>query len=255
MNRFLLNIKAELWKCRRTAAYWITLAAAMILPLILLIVYITRPLAHIQAQGNQPWLWHIDNVWETTAIVFLPMYVILVTSLVVQIEYRSNTWKQVYASPRSYADIFFSKFVVLQLLIISCILLFNILLLIVPYIASVIHKGYKFTSTPIPWSWLFTISGKLYLSVLALSTLQYWLSLRIRNYIVPLALGLVLLVAGLIAHNWEYIAYHPYAYPLLTYLKLKKAPGIFQYEIYSAIWLAVVLGLGLLDTVKRKEHG
>lgn len=255
MNRFLLNIKAELWKCRKTAAYWITLAAALFLPLALTVVYILRPGPHIKAQGAQPWIWHIKNVWEISAIFFLPMYVILVTSLVIQIEYRSNTWKQVYASPRSYADIFFSKFIVVQLLILSCMLLFNAMLIVGPYLPSIIHKGYKFTSTPIPWKLLLTLSGKLYLAILGMTALQYWLSLRFRNYIVPLGIGLTLLVTGIVIHNWEHISYYPYAYSMLTYFKFEKAQGFYRHEMFSLIWVAVVLGLGLFDTVKRKEHG
>ena len=41
--------------------------------------------------------------------LLLPMGVILVTSLVAQVEVRNNAWKQVHSAPLPYATLFFQQ--------------------------------------------------------------------------------------------------------------------------------------------------
>lgn len=255
MATFLINTKTELWKCRRTAAYWITIAGSVFIPLVIMTTYIARPDQFAPRFEHDGWLKHINNTWKSAAAFLLPMFVIMVSSLVVQIEYRNNTWKQVYASPRSLADIFFSKFVIIHLLIISCFVLFALFTLVAAYIANLAHARYPFLSTPVPWKSLLMLISKQYIAILAMTSFQYWLSLRIRNYIAPMGIGLALLITGLIILDWEKIIYYPYAYTAVTFFRDKGSNGIANHEIYSLVWFVVILALAFWDTVYRKEKG
>ncbi len=255
MATFLTNTRTELWKCRRSAAFWITLAGTALIPIILTIAYIVEPEEFIGDLGQNPWINHIKNMWQIAAAFFFPMFVVIVASLIVQIEYRNNTWKQVYASPRSYADIFFSKFVIIQLMILAAIFMFVLYVLASASIANIFRPKYTFLSSPVPWVDLLKFTGKQYIAILGMSAIQYWLSLRIRNYIAPLGVGLALIIAGIIILGWEKVIYYPYAYTAVTFFKNKQSNGLNIHEVYSLVWLGVVLLLAFLDTSRSKERG
>lgn len=255
---FLMNTSAEILKTRKTAAFWLTIIGALFIPFVNTLSYLIRPDIFGPMYAKQPWTAHIHRSYELAAAFLLPMYVILVTSLMVQVEYRNNTWKQVYASPRTYADIYFSKMLVIQLMIISCFLLFNVAILASAGAAELFHPGaYNFNEFSIPAKLIWNASSKLYISILAITAIQYWLSLRVKNYIAPLAIGLVLLIGGLMAIQWDKIIYYPYAYTALSYFKNIDEPGkgMQNLEYYSMAWFTAVLLLGFWDTVKRKERG
>jgi hypothetical protein len=255
---FLLNTKSEIFKTKRTLAFWLTIIGAVVIPLVLSLGYNIYAKEFAEDLKLDPWSKHMNNVWQGAAALLLPMYVILVTSLVVQIEYRNNTWKQVYASPRTYADVYFSKFLVINMMIISCFILFNLLIILSGYITGLIHPDvFSFNREPIPLAKMFRFSAKLYMSILAISAIQYWLSLRFKNFIAAIGIGLALFIAGLLVIEWPKSVYNPYVYTALTYFKdLRKGiTGTSEHELYSLIWFGAVLILGFVDTVKRKERG
>jgi hypothetical protein len=255
MATFLINTRTELWKCRKTAAYWITIIGSAFIPLFLMIAYISFPKEFVGDLGNNPWNNHIKNTWQAAAALFFPFYAIMVTSLVVQIEYRNNTWKQVYASPRSYADIFFSKFCIIQLLILSCFILFIVSILSSAVLANAFRPQYKIFDTAVPWQRLFGFAAKQYIAIMGMTAIQYWLTLRLKNYIAPLGIGLALVILGIIILSWDKVIYYPYAYTAVTFFKNKGSNGLANHEIYSLIWFGVILSLAFWDTANRKERG
>jgi lantibiotic transport system permease protein len=255
MASFAINTRVELWKCRKTAAYWLTIIAAAFIPLADILIYVIESEHFLQKGRVDPWPSHLRESWQPAAALLLPMYVILVTSLVVQLEYRNNTWKQVYASPRSYADIFFSKFCVVHLLILSCLILFNMFLVLAAYIANIFIPEFAFFKTPVPWKLMLSFTGKLYVSVLAMTAIQYWISLRLRNYIAPLGIGLGLLIIGLTALQWDKIVYYPYTYVAVTFFKDGMSKPMGPQGWYSVFGMAGILLLSFWDTINRKERG
>lgn len=257
-SSFFLSTRAEWLKTKRTAAAWITLAGAAFIPFTFFLMYVSKPDHFVAELTNDPWSKIIYQSWQAASVFLLPMYVILATSLIVQIEYRSNAWKQVYASPRSYTDIYFSKFIVIQAMIISCFLLFNVFIILAGYVTSLINAQYLFKQNSIPFKQLFILSAKLYISSLAITAIQYWLSLRLKNYIAPLGVGLALLVVGIIILRWENIHYYPYAYTALSFFRGSN-PGassaLGKNEWFALGWFGLVLLLGFIDSIAKKEHG
>lgn len=258
MKFFFATLKIEWLKTRRTAAVWITVLGAAFIPVISFLIYVLKPEHFIKELAANPWQSLIMQSWQSASVFLLPMYVILVTSLIVQIEYRNNAWKQLYTTPRSYSNIYLSKFVVIQLMIIGCFVLFNIFMIACGYITSLMNSGYHFNSKPIPFSKLLLLSSKLYISSMAITSIQYWLSLRLKNYIAPLGIGLALLIAGIILLQWERIYLYPYAYAALSFFRGAN-PGasnaLGKNEWYSLVWFAGVLVAGYIDALNRRERG
>ena len=115
--KFLSNTSGEFLKTKRTAAFWLTLLGAAFVPIINFIKCVARPDVFVPRYKANVWNIFINENWEVASAFLLVVYIILVTGLVIHIEYRNNTWKQVYASPRTYADIFFYLLLVLLVLL------------------------------------------------------------------------------------------------------------------------------------------
>jgi lantibiotic transport system permease protein len=255
MASFVINTGGELLKVRKTLAFWLTIIGSAFIPLVMLIPYLAKPEIFKVRFKTDAWSLHFKEAWQPATAFLMPMFVILVTSLIVQIEYRNNTWKQVYASPRSYADIYFSKYCVVHILILACFILFNMFLVLSGYIANIFYSEYSFFSTPVPWDTLLSYTGKLYVSVLAMTTIQYWISLRFRNYMAPLGIGVGLLIVGFMILGWDKVRYYPYAYPAVTFFIDKPSKPMGIQGTWSFIWMAGILALSFWDTVTRREKG
>ena len=259
MASFLINTKAEMLKSRRTLAYRITFFAGISLPVLFMLAYILRPDVFTKMLSINPWEMQMKHCWEMGS-VFFPMFVTILTSLVVQNEYRNNTWKNVYTQPRGYADIFFSKFAVIQLLMLASLLFMNLAMVTTAYIANIFHGAYGFFGTAIPIGKMLSFSVHIYLASLAVSVIQYWLSMRFKNYVTSMGIGIGLTIAGLVMLNWDKSIYWPYLHPLFTYMGERKhnaqsIAGIAKHEWYSIIYAAVLLPLSFLSIVSRKERG
>ncbi len=256
-RHFLTGVKAESMKVRRTPAFWLTLGGAGFIPLVNFIRLAGRPDVFVLRMKGNPWMLHANDCWAPAASFLLPLYVVLLVSLIAQIEYGNNTWKQVYASPRSYADIFFSKFLVVNFLIIVCFVLFTLLIVLSGYAVSAVNRDYNFLSDSVPWAHLLRVAEKMYLSILGITALQFALSIHIKNFVTPLAIGMALLIGGFMIRQWEHIAYYPYMHPLLVYFR---NPGMDSGTaekaiINSMLVCALALAGGFMMMCVKREKG
>lgn len=254
---FFLNSKRELLKCKNTPAFWLTVIGAAFIPLVNAIKYIAKPDHFVPLLADDPWGVLVMHNWQIAASFLMVIYIILVTSLVVQIEYASNTWKQIYASPRSYGDIFFSKFAAVHVMVLSCLLLFNVFMIVSGYLVSRIDENYLFTSSTPVVKEMLVISARMYVSVLAVTVIQYWLSLRFRNFAVAMGLGMALYITGLMIRQWEYIHYYPYMLPFLAYFPNPGLPpGVHDRALVnSVVTFLVGTVLAFLEVAHRPEKG
>jgi hypothetical protein len=254
---FLSNIRAEFLKSKRSFAYWLTLGAAVFIPAINFLILTQRPDIMLPKFHADGWITFFRFCWKNVAAVILPMYIILISNLLVQIEYRNNTWKQVYTTPRSFADIFFSKYAVIQVLILTYVLIFDVFVILSGLAVNLANPGYSFVFESIQWYALFTMTCKIYLGAQAVTVIQYWLSLRFRNFVVPLGIGIGLWITGIVLMDWEHIDYYPYIYStFLFFLDPAKEPDRLQTVIISAaVAFPIALILGFLDITRLKERG
>lgn len=92
---YLDALRSEWLKRRRSAASFLLLGGSLFTPGIItavrLLHYKTLP-ALYATDGFWEKLWR--SSWESMAVFFLPMTAILATSLVLQIEFKSNAWNR-----------------------------------------------------------------------------------------------------------------------------------------------------------------
>lgn len=257
---FLSTVRIDLMKTRRSAAVWLSVLGAGVIPLVFFIMFMVKPTKFYAESQQMGWVSHISRSWQSFASFLLPMFVILICSLVLQIEYKNNTWKQVFAAPLSVAQIFFSKLVSIILMTLLLMFMFNIFCILAAVVPNLFYPKYGFLSHAIDWSALLKLNIKTFVSLLGIIALQYWLSLRFRNFIVPIGIGLGLLIICMVALTWEHADKLPYAFPLLTLMNSfkEKTPDssfFFNHELNSIAYFLVFTLLAFLDLRFRKERG
>ena len=252
-----ISIRSEAIKAKRSSAFWLSLLGAAFIPFIFLLTYTFKPEHFMPALKSDPWRIHFIQGWKVLSAFLLPMFIILMCSLITQIEYKNNCWKQVFSSPQTIAEIFFAKFLTIHFMILFCFLLFNLFMILSAVATNTLKSGYSFFSHSIDWVTLSRMTFKTYISILGISAMQYWLSLRFKNFIVPIGIGLGLLITSLVILNWEHIYKIPYAYPLLTFqsISAKKSYLLENHEWNSIGYFIFFTILAFADMKYRKERG
>lgn len=257
MNNFISLTGTEWIKTKRTSSVWLTILGAGFIPAILILAFLKNPKGNISYLGENIWLKFIGDAWQAENFFLFPMYVILICSLITQIEYRNNTWKQVYASPVSTNMVYLSKLANLLMLVLTFFLLFNIFLFGAAAVISLGNSGYTFFSSPVPWKMWLNINIKSFVGILGITGIQYFLGFRFRNFILSLSIGLAMLVLGLIGSGrWAEEYLFPYAYPVLTLKSFTQTSDWYfaRHEWLSMLWFAVMVLFGLINTKRRKEY-
>lgn len=256
MSTLLLPaISAEWIKRRRTFSHWMVIAGGFFIPSIICIVLLCYPDKYqsLQQSGHF-WEHFIRKAWNMFSFFFLPMGVVLAVSLITQLEFRSNTWKQLQATPASYPTIFFSKLIVLLLMLLQLFLLFNAGLLIAAFLPPLFYTDLSFPWYPLPVQYLVATNLHYYLFCIPLLLLQYLISLQSRNFLIPIGTGLALVVFGMFVLSWRYAYLIPPAYTALYYIRSGQEPILLKnLYLYSFIYSILFLSSGYLLFIWKKD--
>ena len=108
----LASIQSETLKLKRSAAAWLVTIGALFIRLIMLLLQINGVLKNREFQSS-PRFWQglFNKSWESMSIFLLPFGIGVGTSLIGQLEYRNNTWKQIHTTPQRYSAVFVSKLI------------------------------------------------------------------------------------------------------------------------------------------------
>jgi hypothetical protein len=92
--------------------------------------------------------------------------------------------------------------------------------------------------------------------VLGLSSVQFWLSLRFKNFIGPVAIGIVgwfLVPIMMFQLKTDAVQYFPYAFGILPEQPNPKHSVLF-YEMGSLISMLIFLTIGFAEFRRRRVH-
>jgi hypothetical protein len=216
---FVHAFQGEWLKRKRSFASSLVIAGALFTPAIVTAVRLIhfRGLAGIYAaEGFWPSMW--KACWESMAVFFLPLGAMLATSLITQIEFKSNAWKQVHTLPTSAAVIFLSKLAVILVMLAEFLVLFNVGIYaaaMIPYLVvpGVPHPRGSFLGLP-----LLRENALYFVDCLPIVGAQYLLALRLQNALVPIGIGFMAWVGALAAVSSKVAVWWPYAYTIIHYL-------------------------------------
>jgi hypothetical protein len=193
---------------------------------------------------------------EMNGIAFFPWFIILICTLLPQVEYKNNTWKQVFASPQTKANLVLAKFLNIHILMLLFMVSTHLFMFIAIVIANAAVADFGFFNHSLDGQRVLTNAANTYVTMLAVCTIQFWIGMRFKNFIVPIAIGLALWLTGTVL-VFEYKSnlanYFPYSYHTFNFSP-KHKPYLTQVAWTSLGYAAVFLFIGYLDFKKRRMN-
>ena len=254
--QFINCFHAEWLKKKRSLAYWLVITGGFFTPVIIIVVRVIRH-TNLRKLNLDPLFWqkHWILSWESMAIFLLPMGIILSASLIAQLEYKNNTWKQWHTTPQKYVTMFFAKLCVILVMMAQFFVLFNIGI----YLSGVI-PGLFFNDVPYPPSKIPVIAflkSNLYffITCLPMIGIQHLVSLQFKNFLVSVGGGILLWITAIGSLRWEYGHVIPYSHGLLFYMK---TAGRYKTETNLLMWslsyflIAVIISFCFYLTKREK---
>lgn len=254
MTIFFRSYASEWLKKKRSAADFLVISGGFFIPFIVLLARFNDFRSLPAANANpQLWMLLLGRCWQLMALFFLPMGVILATSLVTQLEFKNNTWKQLHTTPQWLTNIYFTKLAVILTMMLQFLLLFNIGIYFTGVIPSV-FKGVPYPVQPFPFRYMLITSAAYFTCSLPVIAFQYLVSLLSKNFLIPIGVGLALHVAAMFALNWQYSYAVPYSYSALNFFAIKNnSPTTFKW--WAAGYFIVFIAAGYILYITKKEKG
>jgi hypothetical protein len=253
-----VSLRSELLKTKRSATWILTLIMASFAPILILLIfdYDVENNRQVQQVMADPWNFYFRQATAIISIVFLPMYVVLMSTLLPQIEYRNHTWKQVLSSPQSVGRLYFSKFIVFQCLILAYLLAHTLLMGLACLLSNVINPEFKFFKHEFDLATYGTVLFQTYVSILALSALQFCLGMRFKSFLLPIGIGVLFSILGMINMiGFQVVDVDKYFFNYSAFLTFKEnAPRIPYVMWMSAGYTVGILVVGFWEFSKRRDR-
>jgi len=245
------GLAGEVLKYKNTFALYLAILAPTFISVIYFFVFYLKG-DKIITEGANPWPIFVNYVVLIGIAMLFPLFVILIGVLVNHNEHISNTWKHLYAMPLPRSTTFISKVLVCLGLVTLAVIVFTILTFISAYVLSIVRpelhfQDYNYTKELLRICWL------TYLSSFGMLSIQFWLSIRFKNILLPLGLGIAGFVFSIILQQWKGIVYFPYSYTFCVTMLTNNADfvGIPDQVWYSLGVAIVVFVLAFWDTYRR----
>lgn len=258
MRSLILSLQSEFYKSRKTLAFW----ASILLPLLIcgLITFGFLSNADKIIKMHYPpqalWLTFSGGALGVMGMLILPFYVIFMAFSVNNIEHKNDTWKSLFAQPLNKFSIYAAKYLYAVMLIFICLFLFALFTFLFGHLLQALNSGFTFNGFS-PVAILSKIYFKMFLSSLGILSLQFIISLIWSDFLKPMGIGFVGIIAGIIAatKGWEYAYFIPYSQPTLalSMSKSKNIDQLFSQEIYSSLIYTVILFIAGYFIVARKS--
>lgn len=259
INTLLQAYICEFKKSKNSSAFWMSFVGVLSVVGIFFLIRIIKYEHFIPKQGMNPWDSLIKDNMNIIGALFLPFFVVLLTTLFVQIEHRTNLWKHLKVLPFHFSAIYYGKILAIVTYIVGTHLFFIVMLLLSGLISGLIHPELLFLKFQPDILLVIKLVSQYVISSLGILIIQYWISMRTKSFIIPIGIGLVNVIATLILiHGWEDIIYYPYAYSaLVTMIESGKVSidnifGLPNISVYSVMYFTVLSIISYFD-LKRIE--
>jgi hypothetical protein len=203
--------------------------------------------------GINPWEKFMNNQIQNSIPFLVPMFIVLITSLIIQVEHKSNGIKHLFSLPIPKWSVYFGKMTIVLFSIITTYIYFFLVILLFGALLGMIHSQLGFLDFQPEYLKYIKMLAMSFVASLGIVGIQFWMSFRFKNFIVPLGIGMTMVIIGLIASQVPESIYFPYSYNILSITLGKNMPltfGIPTVTVYSLICFIVTCALGYLD-VKR----
>lgn len=261
-SSFPALLRAEVIKLKRSPVWYI----------LLLGIFLTTSgvfFAHLWDTHNMvklnfdPWERYFQASLAIFNLFIVVPYLVLLVSAVIFIEQRANAWKYLYTLPPSRAAFFFVK-----LVLIVGLYTFSFFVLLMGLVASgywlnLFRPEYEFYYYTPDLLYLSQEFGHFLIASLGLMAWQYWISLRFKNILAPLGIGVLGFVFGIIMSvtGQKIALYLPYSLPMIVrdfdmfrneHIVPSFINGLSNVELHSIVYFVIFTVLGLIWERKRE---
>jgi hypothetical protein len=261
MCTFLISLRSEFYKTRKTLAF----LSAILLPLVLTVLISIG--FFVNAEKMAPytpvmqWMRFSGSFLGIMGFLLLPMLVIFQTYSVNNIEHKSDMWKSLFSLPLPKWSMYSSKWVYAVLLNALCLSLFATFVLASGHLMSLLKPEFKFDEYAFSGI-LLKIHVKLFLASLGILSIQFLLSLLWEDFLKPMGIGFLLTVFGIICSNlgWKYTFTIPYAHPMIALKSILNQAStkeitfdLFTKEVYISIAISIVTFIAGYYVISRRS--
>jgi lantibiotic transport system permease protein len=258
-----LDIGTEILKTRNTAVLWLTVlfpfGSVMLASLFLF------------AQKSQitPDMVTFINNFNGMVAFFLPFYSVLMVSYFCQLEHRNSMLKHLFALPIPKWAFYYGKLTTSLIMLFIAGLLMLILVYISLFILGFLKPMVQITDK-FEHTYLLLMVSRTFLSSVALTVIQYLISMKLRNVVVAVSIGIsmiilpvailfVLGITGLITNPgiFKWLPrYDPYSFPYSFVFNITNGGQVKQ-EFLSSIlimWLIIAIILAIAGYFEIKKR-
>ncbi len=250
---YISSTKNEFIKLKRTLAFWLTIISAVLFPFLFFIAYVIKHESLVPQIGINPWERFMTTQIENSIPFFIPMFIVLITSLIMQIEHSSLGLKHLFALPIPKWSVYFGKLSIVIFAIITTYIYYYLAILLSGLLLGLIYPDLAFLSFQPEHLKFLKILSTSFVASLGIIGIQFWLSFRFKDFIIPLGLGMFLTIMGIIISQAPQSIYIPYAFSVLSVSLGDKMPlilGVSSVTVYSIICFLATSILGFAH-IKR----
>jgi len=247
----LISLRSEILKTKRTASLYFTLIGAAVVPVVFLLNVLGDGL---DSTKKDPLNAIFKLLADMNGLAFFPWFIILICTLLPQIEYRNNTWKQVFTSPQPKVNVLTAKFATIHLLMLLFLVSTHLFMFLAIVLANLVDPTLGLFKHSLNGQTVLINAANSYVTMLALCAIHFWLGIRFRNFIVPIAVGLALWLAGtllVLEYKSSTAYYFPYSFQAIS-LSPKHQPHLNQVAWTSVGYAVLVLLLCFFDLRSRR---
>ena len=213
MSGFYNCLKAEILKSNNSFAVWLSLAGTLSNLLIFFAIHYFSN-EWISA-GNNPWWGYVNGHYAGIAFMMLPLYVIILCTLVFFMEHRKEMWVMLLTLPVSREQLYWSKQTFTLLLFAAAHVLFVIGILFSGLLMGVIRPEAGLLAYLPDFGQIGKLAFETLWSILGLLALHFWLSRRFAHFIIPLLIGITgFVIVSYLGPGFWANNFSPYAFPI-----------------------------------------
>lgn len=258
----LALLRAELIKLKHSPVWYILLLGILLTASGVFLGHLMD--AHNMVKLNiDPWQRYFKVSLAIFNLFIVVPYLLLLVSSTVFIEQRADAWKYLYALPSGRGVFYTTKLVLILLLYLFSLAMLIVGLVLSGYFLNLFLPEYEFTYYQPDLLNLIKIMRHFFIASLGVIAWQYWLSLRFKNILVPLGIGVFGFVLGIImsATGQKIALYLPYALPMIVkdmdmfrneYIAPSFINGLNNVELHSIAFFLVFGLLGYWSENKRE---
>ncbi len=262
MRQMLPLFRSEIIKLK-SSPVWYILMLGMILTATGVFIGHLLDVHNMVRINVDPWERYFRAALAIFNLFIVVPYTVLLVSAVIFVEQRANAWKYLYTLPHSRGKFYFTKWTLVAFLYVLSIFFLLTGVVLSGYWLDILRPEYEFVYHQPQFGYLLQEMGHVFVASLGVISFQYWLSLRFRNILVPLGVGVFGFVFGIIMSvtGQKLALYLPYSLPMIVrdfdmfrneHIQDSFITGLNNVELHSILMAALFLILGYWQERSRK---